>query len=318
VNRAGEPSTECFVKSRKRRGSFAARALLLPLLAISADAKQPVTFVSPCECMGNHGVSRWAAKTDLAEPPTNDAEIKKVTSSQILAMPGPGGKITTRSERIAAEHQWYAVTGRIEKVKTEDDGDIHIVLRDVNDEAGMIVEIPLGPRWCELRKLVFSWTTAQFPLSGGFQTVQHPIVTVTGKIFYDIDHSGKDTRINRRNYDQSLAVWEIHPVMKIAVETMNPPPARKVSSNQEAASSPSAAPSSQPTAPPSARVVQPAIASDQFVTLTKPVTIQIQYGSTVLPAGTKLPVLSRDAHNVDVRYMDARYSIPISSTDAQR
>jgi hypothetical protein len=317
VNRAGEPLTECFVKSRQRRRSFAARAFLLTLLAISADAKQPVTFVSPCECIGNHGVSRWAAKTDLAEP-TNDAEIKKVTSSQILAMPGPGGKITTRSERIAAEHQWYAVTGRIEKVKTEDDGDIHIVLRDVNDEAGMIVEIPLGPRWCELRKLVFSWTTAQFPLSGGFQTFQHPIVTVTGKIFYDIDHSGKDTRINRRNYDQSLAVWEIHPAMKIAVETMNSPPARKVSSKQEAAPPPSAAPSSQPTAPSSAPVGERANAGEQFVTLTKPVTIQIQYGSTLLPAGTKLPVLSREAQTVDIRYMDSRYSIPISSTDAQR
>jgi hypothetical protein len=37
-------------------------------------------------------------------------------------------------------------------------------------------------------------------------------VTVIGKAFYDIDHSGKNPTRNRRNYDSSLAVWEIQPV----------------------------------------------------------------------------------------------------------
>jgi hypothetical protein len=41
------------------------------------------------------------------------------------------------------------------------------------------------------------------------------MVTVIRKAFYDIDHSGKNPRKNRGNYDSSLAVWEIHPVMKL-------------------------------------------------------------------------------------------------------
>src|SRR5438477_12894969 len=50
--------------------------LALQGFTIPAQAKPVVTFTSPCECIGNHGVSRWAAKTDLQEPPAN-GEIKK-------------------------------------------------------------------------------------------------------------------------------------------------------------------------------------------------------------------------------------------------
>jgi hypothetical protein len=48
-----------------------------------------------------------------------------------------------------------------------------------------------------------------------FYLVRHPLVTVIGKPFFDIDHSGKNPITNRRNYDSSLAAWEIHPVMKL-------------------------------------------------------------------------------------------------------
>ena len=279
-------------------------ALFLALLqawTISAPAKPRVVFISPCECEGNHGVSRWAAKTDLEEPP-DDSHIKKVTPGEISRWPGPGVKLNQRSERIAAENQWYAVTGRIEKVKTEADGDLHIELRDLAGDAGLIVEIPLGPRWCELRETVFSWTSARFPLSGKFRLLQHPVVTVVGKAFYDVDHSGKDAHANRRNYDHSLAVWEIHPVMEIAVESSDSP-------RTEATPSPTI------SSPTTTATAKEAPGSEQFVTLTRPVTIQIPFGTTVLKPGTKVPVLSRDAQSVDVRYLDSRYTIPISSTD---
>jgi len=290
----------------EQAANFARRAFFfaaLQLLAITAQAKPAVTFTSPCECIGNHGVSRWSAKIDMQEPPTNSAEIKPITPAQIKSWQGPGGKIDQRSKRIAAENQWYAVTGRVEKVKVEDDGDVHIDLKDVGGDAGMVVELPLGPRWCELRKMVFSWTNATFPLTGKFKLVQHPIVTVTGKALYDIDHSGKDTQTNRRNYDESLAVWEIHPVMKIVIGAANS--------------------GSVPVAPTPLTIFSPATtpipqatgAFEQFVTLTKTITIQVPYGTTLLQAGTRLPVLSRDSQTVDVRYMDARYTIPVSSTD---
>ena len=282
---------------------------LLQSLTIPAQAKTPVTFTSPCECIGNHGVSRWAAKTDLQEPPANAAEIKKITPAHILAWPGPGGHIDQRTDRIAAEHQWYSVTGRIEKVKVEDDGDIHIEMKDTGADASIVVELPLGPPWCEMRKTVFSWTNATFPLTGKFKVTKHPVITVVGKAFYDIDHSGKDTHTNRRNYDQSLAVWEIHPVMKLAVEAADSPSTAVTSSAPKVSvPAPAATPAPVTTAPiPST--------SGQFVTLTRPVPVQIPYGATTLPPGTKLQVLSRDQQTVDVRYLDSRYTIPISSTD---
>src|SRR5438876_9823007 len=41
--------------------------------------------------------------------------------------------------------------------------------------------------------------------------------------------------------------------------------------------------------------------------ITKPVTIQMPYGITVLQPGMKLPVISRDAPAVRVRYMNDVY-----------
>jgi len=273
----------------------------------TTQAKSFVIFTSPCSCEGNHGVSRWAAKTDLSEPPPSKANIKSITPAQMSAWEGPGGIIGHRSGRVAAENGWYAITGRIEIVRIEEDGDLHIVIGNVDGQrGGIVVELPLGPRWCEMRKTVFSWTNARFPISPGkqdrFALVQHPIVTVIGKAFYDIDHSGKDTRSNRRNYDPTLAVWEIHPVMRLAVGTVAPAPL--ISS-----------PTQANVAPPPATIAQPAATPEQFVTITKPVTIQIPYGTTVLQPGTRLPVLSRGSRSVDVRYMNARYAIPVSSTD---
>ena len=291
--------------------AFAVSLALVQVFAVSTEAKPLVTFTSPCTCEGNHGVSRWAAKTDLAEPPPNN--VKRITPSEIYAWPGPGQNIGHRTGRVVAENQWYAVTGRIERVRIEDDGDLHIVLNDADGRGGgMVVELPLGPRWCEMRKTVFSWTNVRFPLSPGkddkFKLTQHPIVTVIGKAFYDIDHSGNDMHNNRRSYDQSLAVWEIHPVMNMAVGTANPPPTAVAVAPTPATSAPPIA-----TTP----IPQPTAASEQFITLTKPVTIQVPYGTTVLQPGTKLPVLSRDSQNIDVRYMNSRYAIPIASTDSQ-
>src|ERR1051326_7587413 len=273
--------------------------LIFYVSASATHAKPTVVFTSPCSCEGNHGVSRWAAKTDLAEPPPNKIDIKPITPAQISAWQGPGGKIGHRSGRVAPENIWYAVTGRIKLVRIEADGDLDIVIENMDGQGGgMVVELPLGPRWCEMRRLVFSWTNAHFPISPGredkFALLQHPIVTVIGKAFYDIDHSGNDTRTNRRNYDPSLAVWEIHPVMRLAIGTT-------AAVTGEVASPP-------PPSPAPAAAIPQATAPEQFITLTRPVTIQIPFGTTVLQPGTKLPILSRDSQNVDVRYMDARYS----------
>jgi hypothetical protein len=297
------------MKSRKRGPNSATRVLLIALLlasTIHANAKEAVIFTSPCECEGNHGIARWAAKTDTAEPPSNSREIKPITPAEMFEWKGPGGEIPRRDERIALENQWFAMTGRVERLKVEDDGDLHLELMNVDSKAGtVIVELPLGPAWCEMRKTVFSWTGAKFPISSGKEKTlrlrEHPVVTVVGRAFYDVDHATADTLNNRRSYDRGVAIWEIHPVMRLDVGAGAPP-----SVSAGSASAPSDGPTSQTGSK-----------SGDVVTLIKPVTIQVPYGSTVLPAGTKLPVLSRDAQNVDVRYIDARYSNPISSTDSK-
>lgn len=286
-------------------------SLILTLFAVqtasSRSPKAAIVFESECSCRGNHGVSRWAAKTDWTDPPTNNIQVHSITPSEIFEWHAPGGNIPRGAGRMAAEKEWYAVTGRIKKVRAEDDGDLHIVLADASgDKPGeVVVEIPLGERWCVLRKLVFTWTDAVFPFSTGrspFRLVGDHVITAVGQAFYDVDHSGKDTRSNRRS-DKKLAVWEIHPVMRIdalgALHTAAPSATPKLASTMTGTSA-----LAKPTATP-----------DQFVTITQPVPINIVYGKTVIPRGMKLPVVSREGAMVRVRYMNDTYTIPVSSTD---
>jgi len=44
---------------------------------------------------------------------------------------------------------------------------------------------------------------------------QTPVVTVAGKAYFDVGHSFKDQKSNRRSHLPGYAAWEIHPVMKI-------------------------------------------------------------------------------------------------------
>jgi hypothetical protein len=83
-----------------------------------------------------------------------------------------------------------------------------------------------------------------------------------------------------------------------------------VANNATAAQSPAVATNGAPEpATPSA------VETESTVTLTQPVTIKIAYGETTLPAGTKLPVVSRDGQTVLVRYMGQVYPLPLSRTD---
>lgn len=301
-----------------RETAYLLVALVCLFFAASLFAKSKVTFVSPCECEGNHGIARWAAKTDPTEPPTNTNEIHLITPGQMFGWKGPGGNIPRGKGRTAEENQWYALTGKLKTLRVEEDGDLHMVLVDTNAATPfeVVAEIPLGERWCALRQTVFSWTDAVFPLSTGrkpFRLVQQPTITLIGRAFYDTDHS-LETKGNQRNYKSDLSVWEIHPVMmlKVGTTTVSAP------SGFRPASSSAPSPSVETAGEEGARAtVQPQTTPQQFVTITQPVTIQIPYGTTVLQAGMKFPVMSRDAHTVWVRYMEQSYPIPVSSTQGQ-
>jgi hypothetical protein len=205
-------------------------ALVAAFVIGSAFAKSvtagTVTFVSPCECQGQKSGSRWPVKTDLSPAPLDKSTIQAVTPSQIYEWKGPGPDVplTPKTDtRIAAEQKWYNVTGRLDSVKVEDDGDITLVLKDAEGKkAGSVgVEIPVGSTWCELRQTVFGWTTQSFPFSfNESQRLEMPkthIITVTGQAFFDVDHAPAD-HSNRRTKPKKYSVWEIHPVMALHVD----------------------------------------------------------------------------------------------------
>jgi hypothetical protein len=190
-------------------------------LCSAAAATPPVTFESPCECRDAHGKTRLAVKNDPSTPPVDASAIQAVTPSDIFSWPGPDVRLTGRSERTGIENKWYALTGRVVAVKAETDGDLHIELQDAtgNKPGIVIVEVPAESQWCEIRNTVFGWARTRFPFhtsSARKLTLdQTPVVTVTGKAFFDVGHSLKDQRSNRRSHLVGYAAWEIHPVMKL-------------------------------------------------------------------------------------------------------
>ena len=104
----------------------------------------------------------------------------------------------------------------------EADGDIHIALQDASgDKVGTVsAEVPVGPKWCEIRQTVFGWSAQKFPFSvktaHALKINGQHLITVTGKAFYDFAHAPAD-HSNRRRSPKDYAVWEIHPVMKVEV-----------------------------------------------------------------------------------------------------
>jgi hypothetical protein len=58
------------------------------------------------------------------------------------------------------------------------------------------------------------------------------------------------------------------------------------------------------------------LADLKVVTITKPISIAVRYGSVSVSAGAKLPFISRAGNKIRVRYYDgADYDIPMSATD---
>jgi hypothetical protein len=149
-----------------------------------------------------------------------------------------------------------------------------------------------------------------------YEPTGHPArrIRLTGYLLWDDDHNGsadvgstiEKIAANKFHQPWRSTAWEIHPVMKI-----------EVVDEMRAASAPTDSPTpSLSTKPsPTAAAVSPSASVQQFVTLTKKVRIEIPYGETVIPPGTKLPVLKRDGSTVTVQYLNHTQIIPISSTD---
>lgn len=208
-----------------KRALFSLFAFVVASAFAKSTEAPEVAFVSPCECQGFHGKNRWVAKTDLTPVPSNKAAIQSVTPLQIYAWEGLGPNVEltgTTEERIPTEQKWYALTGRVVHAKVEADGDIHIALTDAtgNKVGTVSAEIPVGPKWSEIRQIVFGWTTQKFPFivktAHTLKFSEHHVITVTGKAFYDFAHAPAD-HSNRRRTPKDCAVWEVHPVMQMEV-----------------------------------------------------------------------------------------------------
>lgn len=207
-------------------------AVFLVTIAFSGSAagagKVKATFKDACHCIGCHAEYRWDAKTDDEAAPASVSN--EVTPSDVGAWSGPGGIFAKDTARKGREKRWYALTGRVTLVKQEPDGDLHIQLVDKSADDGdvnVVVEVPFGEPWCDIRKEVFSWTTRAFPFSTAgtkLTLTKTPVIIVTGKAFYDAIHGGGDTSRNRRpkpknatKTSANVAIWEIHPVMDLQV-----------------------------------------------------------------------------------------------------
>src|SRR6266498_4325698 len=72
------------------------------------------------------------------------------------------------------------------------------------NKAGIVVcEIPARQLWCSIRETVFSWTTTRFPFHTSsdrkLKLIGAPIITVTGKAYWDVGHAPK-VQSNRRSH----------------------------------------------------------------------------------------------------------------------
>ncbi len=119
-------------------------------------AEKKVTYSSACACSINgagepcKGEYRWAIKTDKELPPKS---ITDVTPSEIGTWRGPGEEFQL-AKRTGKETNWYRVTGKVTQVRAEPDGDLHIMLADKDGPGNLnvVVEVPLGDMWCDIRK----------------------------------------------------------------------------------------------------------------------------------------------------------------------
>src|SRR5439155_22322896 len=101
--------------------------------------------------------------------------------------------------------QWQIAYARVVAMEVAG-SDLHIALQDATgDKQGIVVcEVPAKPQWCSVREAIFSWTRTRFPFhtsSARKLTLnQTPVITVTRKAYFDVVHSLKDQRSNRRSH----------------------------------------------------------------------------------------------------------------------
>jgi len=204
-------------------------AFLAAVFLSNAIARKEPTlyFTSPCTCKNDHVSDRKKAKSEWSAIPTRASTFKTIKPSDMYRWSPLAGLNDQSPRKKPEEEQWYKVTGQVIDVRTQADGDIHFELRDATGtkRGHILAEVPVGRPWCDLRKVVFSWTTKGTRFRR-FQPTRltlrmHPVVTVTGKAFFDTHHAARKPRLRNVNVTNKagiLAAWEIHPVSAITAD----------------------------------------------------------------------------------------------------
>jgi len=209
-------------------GTVAAAIIATAAQAQGSKRRAQVTFTSACECPTCHAQDRWPEKTVKTQPPVSISADHQLTPSQLRSWNGPGGTFGSQTPRSGKEQEFYQLTGQVRRLVVEADGDLHLQLaaRGTPANEGMAsAEIPDGEPWCSIRTELLKTVGATFPFSFGsnriFKVPQDLEVTVVGLAFYDAHHDGGDPTINDRKgaKNSRTTVWEIHPVMKLQVNS---------------------------------------------------------------------------------------------------
>lgn len=163
------------------------------------------------------GVERWSIKSlsDADTVQINFSNIIPTTVHDQINIERPAGKIVKRDE---TEMTVLSMDCYILGFKKEKDKDFHIIVKDVNSEESMVIEI-ISSECSDVQKTsrfeqikqVQEW----FPENIGvphnkFKMLDEPkLVTITGVGFWDFLHGQKGMAANGR---------EIHPVLTMTLK----------------------------------------------------------------------------------------------------
>ncbi|MGI8957181.1 MAG: hypothetical protein ACR2II_09750 [Chthoniobacterales bacterium] len=142
-----------------------------------------------------------------------------------------------------------------------------------------------------------------------YEPTGHPArkIRVIGTLLWDDEHNGsadvgptvQTAGPNKYHNPWGSTAWEIHPVTKI----------ESLGNGSLAAAGYHGTPKTTaiPTAP-----------TPKFITLTRPITIKIPNGETVLPRGLKLPITARSGQGITIQYLGKALTIPADAAIPSR
>jgi hypothetical protein len=165
-------------------------AAVAGLAGASASAQPGVVSAAAC------GVERWTVKT-LQDRPQLRA-VKETTVAYLVTRPRPE---SLTGARTSFERNVFRVQARVTLVRPEDDGDLHLVLRDAQGRH-MIGEAPS-----------YTCTAGATPyrrqqMKAARSAVRLcPNATVTGVAFFDFKHGQTGVAPN---------AIELHPILRFA------------------------------------------------------------------------------------------------------